>query len=61
MRAGTVTAIADLSAKAYSHNWERVQRYLRPLWETITYPPQAARLDTGLYGGARRHGSEFYF
>jgi hypothetical protein len=53
--------IADLSAKAYSHNSTRVQRHLCPVREATAFSSQAARLDTGLHGGTRGDGPKFHF
>jgi hypothetical protein len=53
-------AIADLSAKAYSHNRHRVQRHLCPVWQADARPSQEARVDTGLHGRARGDGPEFH-
>ena len=58
---GPLTAIADLSAKAYSHNCARVQRHLCPARKAPTNAPQAAGVDAGLYGGTRGNGPEFHF
>ena len=55
-----LTAIAALSAKAYSHNSIRVHRHLCPARKAPTGAPQAAGMDAGLYGRARRDGSKFY-
>ena len=55
-----LTAIADLSAKAYSHNRQRVQRHLRQVWQKDTRTPQRAGMDTSLYGGARGNGPELH-
>jgi hypothetical protein len=51
-----MSAIADLSAKAYSHNLERVQRYLCSIAKTA----QAAAMDTGLHGRVCGDGPQFH-
>jgi serine/threonine protein kinase len=55
-----LTAIAALSAKAYSHNCARVHRHLCSARKALADTPQATGMDTGIYGGARGDGSEFY-
>jgi hypothetical protein len=56
---GPLTAIAALSAKSYSHNCTRVHRHLCTTRKAPSDAPQAAGMNTGLYGGARRNGPEF--
>jgi hypothetical protein len=60
LHAQRLLSIADLSAKAYSHNSARVHRHLCPARKAPTDAPQAAGMDAGVYGGTRRNGPEFH-